>query len=190
MWTPVSPFCSACGKVVPSDSQACPHCFDDIRYKRNQFELALAQEQETALKLSVKPKKKPSRINAGVGKVFRTMKVAVMKPVLILNRMFNAVLDRINLTSKDAVFMIILTYVFAFVAFIGHVRVESVTMSRGFRVIAFYGFPVEWFRVATSTYPIVHNSGIQILPALLIVDVILYFLAAFLVVYGVQRFRQ
>jgi len=190
MWTPLSPFCSACGKVVPSDSQACPHCFDDIRFKRNQFELAVAHEHETAFKLSVKPKKKPSMITAGVFKVFGIMRAAVMKPISILNRMLNFVLDWTNLTSKDVVFMIILTYVFAFVAFIGYVRVESAPMSEGFSLVAFYGFPAEWLRVSTSSYPFVYNSGLQVMLVFLIADVILYFSAAFLVVYGIQRFRQ
>jgi hypothetical protein len=175
--------------VIPNNAHACPHCFDDIAYKRSQFELAAAQEHEAALKLSAKPDKKPSRVAVGMSRVFRTLKIAVIKPVSVMNRLFNTMLDRVNLTSKDAVFMMILTYIFAFVAFIGHVRLESVAMPRGQRIIAFYGFPVEWLHVATSTYPIVHNSGIRILPILLIADLIIYFAAAFLVVYGIQRLR-
>lgn len=193
MWMPLSPFCSSCGRVIPSNSQVCPHCFADLGFKRDQFELTLAQEQEHIHKLSVKSKQKPSWITAGVAKAYGSAKV-VVKPISTVNRMFNsvlnAVLDRLNLTMKETVYIILLTFVFGFIAFIGHVRVEGQTMSRGFMLTAMYGFPLEWLHVASTTYPIVVNSGIKVLLAFLIVDVILYFFAALLLVYGTERLRH
>jgi hypothetical protein len=104
--------------------------------------------------------------------------------------MFNTLLNRVNLTVKEALFIMILTYVFGFIAFISYVRVDYLAISRGFLVTASYGFPAEWLYVKSYSYPILHSSGVDVLPAWLIVDVILYFLAAFLIVYGIKRLRH
>jgi len=52
MWSPHAPFCSSCGRLVPSNVRKCPHCQEDFGNKRVYFDLREAQERKVAGKLA------------------------------------------------------------------------------------------------------------------------------------------
>jgi len=140
------------------------------------------------LTLVVESKKKPSRITSGLSRVLRPLKY-VQGTFSHLGGFFSAIVDRTNLTLKETVIIIILAYVFGSVAFIGYVRVEFSQLQNWPMMIVNYGFPLEWLQVKFLPKPMFRVRDVVILPVSLTLDIIVYFSAAFLLVYGIQRLR-
>jgi len=85
------------------------------------------------------------------------------------------------LTSKDIVYVAILTFLLTFVSFIMHARAELGAML-GF-VVVYFGFPLEWFKINAnlgSWYSTL--SKFEILWAGLAVDVIIFVLLSIFLV--------
>jgi len=188
MWTPYTPFCSSCGRLVPSQAQTCPHCREDIRNKRIYFELKYAEEQVIAKKLMTESMKKKSWIMKGVLKMLQMLQT-VGKPALqSVNRFFQAVNERLSLTFRETVFIVILTYLLGFLSFVGYVRVETSKIVTYDAFVFNYGFPLAWLQVTTLGIAYVYDIAVLWIP--LVFDILLYFLASLALVYGVARLRR
>ena len=187
MWTPYAPFCSFCGHLVPTNAQTCPHCQEDIKSKQIYFQLKDTSEQKIASKVITDAMKKKSWIMTGL----RKMSQLVGQALWSVNRLFNAVIKRLSLTLREAIIMIILTYVLIFLSFIGYVRVETSKIEVWDTVIFSYGFPLEWFQMFYY-YPLhqTYAINVDIVWISLALDVLLYFLLSFALVYGVIRLKS
>jgi hypothetical protein len=62
MWTPYAPFCTSCGRLVPTNAQTCPHCLENIGNKLMYFDLEATEEQAIAGKVMKESTKEKSRI--------------------------------------------------------------------------------------------------------------------------------
>jgi len=189
MWTPYAPFCSSCGLLVPTNAQKCPHCREDIREKRVYFHSMDAREEAIADKLMTKPRKKESWIMKGQPKMARMLQT-VEQAVGSIYSLLNAVIERLSLTLRQAVIIIILTYLFGFLSFIGYVRVEPSQQITVDIIVLNYGFPLEWLQVKVNPFPIPHVFDVGVAWASLGVNVVLYFFMSFALVYGVSRLRH
>jgi len=187
MWTPYAPFCSSCGRLVPNQVETCPHCQQDIGNKRTYFRLEDAQEQALADKLVTESRKKKSWITKRLPRMFQTLQ-GIGQVLWGFSRLFNAAIERLSLTARDTVFIVILTYVFGFLSFIGYVRVGTSRLTTYDILVFSYGFPLEWLQVKATSLFYVYD--VAILWISLAFDVILYFLASLALVYGVVRWRR
>ncbi len=182
-WTPYAPFCTSCGRLVPANIDACPHCKEDIRNKRSYFQMKVSTEQAIVDKLEVESRKMESWHMKGLTRISRTL-----RRFLGINR-FRLMLDRLNLTLKEAVIILILTYLFGFMSFVGYVRAEPAQLGTYNIIVLHYGLPFECLQVKTWVSPhFVYD--IVILWVQLAVDMLLYFTAAFAIVYGIARWRR
>jgi len=182
MWRPEAPFCSSCGRLVLTNAQTCPHCREDIGNKLVYFHLIDAEERALASKLVEESRKEKSWITKGLLRIARLQ--PIRQVLWSVNRFSNAVIERLSLTLKEFAFIIILTYLFAFLSFVGYVRVEP--SRRIYDTLVFnYGFPLAWLQVTTLS--IVYVLDVAILWIPLALDVMLYFLASLALVYGVSR---
>lgn len=187
-WSPYAPFCSTCGRLVASDVELCPHCGEDIGIKRAMFESTVSREQVVAQKVIAQSRKKPSKVTKGFFGIFRLLRI-IEKGFLRVARFISILADRSNLTLREGVIVIILAYLFGFVSFIGYVRVELTKLGTRDMVILNYGFPVEWLQIKSPLRPL-HIRDVVILWHWLTLDMVLYFSAALLLVYGIQRLRH
>lgn len=190
LWTPYAPFCSSCGRLVPTSAQNCPHCQEDIENKRVDFHLRDTQEHVIADKLITESRKKKSWIMNGLLKMFKMLQT-VERALLKVTRFFNVVIERLSLTLKEAALIIIFTYLFGFLSFISYKRVENPELQEaGDYLFHYYGFPLEWLKVKTMFRPVSFVYGVEIAWASLVLNVMLYFLASFALVYGVAKLRR
>lgn len=190
MWTPYAPFCSSCGRLVPTLAQTCPHCKENIGSKRIYFQLRDTTEQAVAGKLVTESRKKRPWIINGLLKMAELLLQAVGRGLDFVSTFFNAVIERLSLTLKEVVVIIILTYLLGFVSFVGYVRVESskpVPYEHD-AIVFSYGLPLQWILV--TAYPISYVYDVAILWIPLAFDVVLYFLVSLALVYGVAKLRH
>lgn len=189
MWSPYAPFCSACGRLAANNVQACPHCGEDIGNKRAEFDLTVSKEYVVAQKVIAKSEKEPSKVTNTLFGIFRPLRT-VKNGFLRTMRLFGLLIDRTNLTLREGVVVMILAYLFGFASFVGYVRVELTTLGTRPMAVLNYGFPLEWLQVRSPVRPVFHVRDIVILWHWLALDMVLYFSAALLLVYGIQRLRR
>jgi hypothetical protein len=187
-WTPYAPFCSSCGRLVPANAETCPHCREDIRSKRIYFQLKDETEQVIATKVVAESTKKKSWLAKGLLKTWQTLRT-IVQTFLSVTRFFNRLIERLSLTLKEAIFIVVLAYLFGFIAFIVYKRVEIPPITPGQYLFYYYGFPLEWLQVKTMVSP-AFVYGVEVEWISLILDVILYFSLSFALVYGVARWRR
>jgi len=91
------------------------------------------------------------------------------------------------LTEKELVYVIILTFVFAFAILIGYVRTEPHPLHSEERwILVHFGFPFEWLTLTTNVEAILSQHTRVSFVALLL-DFIVYFLLAFVIVSGFTK---
>lgn len=157
-WRPEVPFCPYCGRLVSRGLQICPHCKEDVGSRPVYYSLRKLEKKE-------------------MWAIERESK---------LQRALRTISDHIPLTLKRFVYVIILTFVFAFVAFISHTRSEPHPILGAYRfLLIHYGFPLEWLEITTT---IGYLRGATIVWAALVLDFIMYFLLAFVIVFGIAKF--
>jgi hypothetical protein len=126
----------------------------------------------------------------GLLKMFEMLQT-VERALLKVTRFFNVVIERLSLTLKEAALIIIFTYLFGFLSFISYKRVENPELQEaGDYLFHYYGFPLEWLKVKTMFRPVSFVYGVEIAWASLVLNVMLYFLASFALVYGVAKLRR
>jgi len=185
MWTPYAPFCPSCGLLISTNVQTCPHCLEDIGSRKIQFHLEDEREQAIVNNLSKELTSKKSRAMKGPLKTLQTLGM-VGHGLRVVFGFVELQIERLSLTVREALFIFALTYLFSFLSFIGPpIRVDPYRLPNAVIVWVYcYGFPLEWLR-AKATYP-----KVEVLWASLILDVLLYFVIAFFLVYGVSRLRR
>jgi len=189
-WTPYAPFCSACGRLVSNDAQVCPHCHEDIKDKQIHFNLRETQEQAIANKVVIESEKKKSWMMKGFLRITRSLQT-VGGTLRSAKRFLSIMIERMSLTLKEVVFMIILTYLFGFIAFVSYKRVALMNPLSSKLTLFYYGFPLEWLQVSAQlSLKRTQVYDINILWISLVLDAVLYFLASFALVYGVTRLRR
>jgi hypothetical protein len=156
-WKPEVPFCPYCGRLLSKGVQTCPHCKEDVGSLPISYSLKKLEKKE----------------------------MWITKRESKFQRVLRAVNRRVPLTLKEYVYVVILTFAFNFVSFIGFVRVEPHPQwgDLGFYLVH-YGFPFEWVEIITSettagrtTFSLVSLS----------LDFLAYFLLAFFIVLGVTK---
>jgi hypothetical protein len=183
MWTPYVPFCTSCGRLVSANIDACPHCREDIRNKRSYFQQSIASEKAIVDKLEAESRKMETWHIKTLTRI-----TSVMRRYLRIAKL-RSTLDRLNLTLKETVVILILTYLFGFVSFISYKRPEYTKLGTYDIAIHSYGLPFECLKVRTWLRPIfVYDIIILWIP--LLADIFLYFMAAFALVYGIARWRR
>ena len=97
--------------------------------------------------------------------------------------------DFFLVTLKEFIYIVLLTTLFSFLSFIGHIRTEpSPTFDIDGLYISYYGFPLEWFRMRSHLMFAWHNiTKFEILWVGLALDLTLYILLSFVVVHGVNK---
>jgi len=202
MWSPNAPFCSSCGKLVPTNTQVCTHCQEDIGSKMMYYNLTEAKEHLIADRSLTEYGLKRPPVHSGLMKWLLRMRL-MLKPfermLLGAKKVFFVVIERLDLTLKETVFVFILTYVFGFLSFIGYVRVEPSTLEiipgrmTNF-LVSKYGFPLAWFLVrhsfSTISLRVRGIYDVTILWPSLALDFMMYLLMSLALVYGVKRFRH
>lgn len=202
MWSPNAPFCSSCGKLVPTNAQVCTHCQEDIGNKMICYNLTEAKEHAIVDWSLTESGPKKSPVHNRLMKWLLRMR-PLLKPVervlLSVKRVFYFLIERMDLTLKEAVLLVILIYVFGFVSFIGFVRVEPSRIDLGpgliiYLLVSSYGFPLAWLLVRCDVPPtylrVKGVYDIVILWPSLALDLILYLLMSLALVYGVKRLRR
>ncbi len=111
--------------------------------------------------------------------------------------LFSRILDSFELTMKEFVMILVLWVLFNFLSYISYIRTEATNL--GYTLISHYGVPLEWLEViAAGTDFQARNGGyerlfdlqgIGIAWAPLILDLTIYFLLAFFMVYGAVKLR-
>ena len=97
--------------------------------------------------------------------------------------------DYVFLTSKDLVYVAILTAFLTFVSFIIHVRAEEGAIE-GF-VVVYFGFPLEWFRINANIGAWYSTlSKFEILWVGLVVDVIMFVLLSIFLVRVAEKVAE
>lgn len=156
-WRPEVPFCPYCGRLVSKGVQTCPHCKEDVGSRPVSYSLRKLEKKE-------------------IWSIDRGSK---------MQRVLRVIAKRFPLTSKELVYVIILTFAFAFVSFIGYIRSEPHPeyAEYGFYLVH-YGFPFEWIAVTTK---IGAAGRATISLAALALDIVTYFVVAFLIVWGILK---
>jgi hypothetical protein len=156
-------FCSHCGRLTNLASKNCPHCGEDV----------------TSLPVHISFK--PFKENEGLSK---------------------KILMNFGLTGKELFTIVLLFIIFNFAAFVSYVRVQSPTIVKaGSETIRNYGLPLEWLQIIAmwesrqSRTPGLYEwslnfERVAINYSQLILDLSLYFLLAFVVVYGISKLRS
>lgn len=177
MWRPEAPFCPSCGRLISKDVVMCPHCQEDFGNK-----LAYFSQRESIMK----SKKTETWIMKETLDILQNIGGVLSR----IQKFFDVLLERTALTFKDSVYVMILTGLFTFLSFIAFIRVEPTELTEIAGIYAYvYGFPLGWLRVeAPATTPL-YLKQYFLWPAF-ILDVILYFLLSFALVYGASRLRR
>ena len=74
MWTPYAPFCTTCGRLVPSDAQTCPHCHENILNKEMYFLKMTSDEKAIADKLIARTSTRKALISSRVQRIHKRLK--------------------------------------------------------------------------------------------------------------------
>jgi hypothetical protein len=100
---------------------------------------------------------------------------------------------------KEFIVILILLILFNFAAYLGYVRVESeIPAEAGSKTFRYYGVPLEWLQLISvwakvpSLRPGITMLNLRFMAvgvnwATLVLDLTLYFLLAFAIVYGIGR---
>ena len=166
-WKLKTSFCPYCGRLVPGNTGNCPHCMEDIGSLPVYISLIKRKEERLLMK-----KGKPGRLRKALG--FLSEHAAVLK--------------RAEPFLREFVYICILTFLFAFLSFIGYRRTEPAGIDE--LLVSHYGFPIEWLKVFFVVSPIAVVTRARIMWAALILDFILYSVSAFVIVYGTKRLRS
>jgi predicted RNA-binding Zn-ribbon protein involved in translation (DUF1610 family) len=155
-------FCPHCGRLVHQASRNCPHCGEDV----------------TSLPIHISLKSSKQK------------------------RLFSRILESLDLSLKEFITILILLILFNFLAYLSYVRVESPPIVvAGSRTQSNYGIPLEWLqiiqvwnrraaRVPGQTEFFTTMEGVEVNWATLILDLTMYFLLAFAIVYGITKLRS
>jgi hypothetical protein len=189
LWTPYAPYCSSCGRLVPTDAHNCPHCREDIGDKRVIFQMQTATEQAIVSKVVKESAKEKSWIMKKLSKVTVILRT-IGKGVWSVVGLVDTVINRLGLTFKETVVILILTYAFAFISFISHVSIVPARLGNWDMYILGYGLPLEWLQVFWLPRPMAYVRDVNVLWISLILDFMFYFLASLALVYGVARLRR
>ncbi|MFB0567777.1 MAG: hypothetical protein ACETVM_04255 [Candidatus Bathyarchaeia archaeon] len=97
--------------------------------------------------------------------------------------------DFFLVTLKEFIYIVILTSLFTFLSFIGHVRTEpSSTFEIDGLYISHFGFPLEWFKIRSHLYYSWYTvTKLEILWVGLALDLTLYILLSLVLVHGVNK---
>jgi hypothetical protein len=155
-------FCPHCGRLNQQEAENCRHCGEDVA--------------SLPVHISLKSSKR--------------------------RRLFSRVLDSLGLSMKEFIVILILLILFNFAGYLGHVRVESeIPVEAGSKTIRYYGVPLEWLQLISvwvkvpSPQPGITRLNLRFMAvninwAMLVLDLTLYFLLAFAIVYGIGRLRS
>jgi hypothetical protein len=160
-------FCPHCGLIVPKSTNYCPHCKEDIGSLPVSILLRRPVKGESLL-----GKWKPKKLEKAIG-------------------FANSALNRLDMRLEEFIYICILTFTFAFLSFIGYVRTEP-GFEGGWNVIVYYGFPLQWLQVFSHLFTrsnTLRVGAVTITFSALIVDLVLFFLMAFAIVYGIRKLR-
>jgi len=160
MWRPEVLFCPYCGRLVSKGAQTCPHCKEDVASIPIYHSLRKVEKKE----------------------------IWHVKRASTLQKAFGAVSEHVSLTLKEFVYVMILTFIFAFLSFIGYVRAErhpDPEYSRFFLV--HYGFPLEWLQM-TTTIGYARSATISLVAVVL--DFIFYFVLALVIIIGFSKLAE
>jgi RNA polymerase subunit RPABC4/transcription elongation factor Spt4 len=177
------PYCSSCRRLISPDLDTCPHCRVDIRNKRSYYQLKVASDQAIVDKLEVESKSMETWHRKGLLRTSRTL-----RQILSISRV-RLILDRLNLTLKEGVAILILTYLFGFISLVGYVRTAPGKLGSDDIISLFYGLPLECLQVRMWVRPM-FVYDIIILWIAFVVDFVLYLGAAFALVYMIARLRR
>ena len=161
-WKLKMSFCPYCGRLVPQNTRNCPHCREDIGSLPVYISLIKRKEERL-----LKKGRKPGKLQKALG---------------FLLKYTNVLTARTGLAFKESVYICVLTFLFAFVSFIGYVRTEPAARYGFF--VSRYGFPLEWLEVFLSVTMVLN---VRVIWTALILDFTLYFVLAFAIIYGVTR---
>jgi hypothetical protein len=158
-WRPVVLFCRYCGRLVPKGVQTCPHCKEDVGSQPIQYSLRKVEKKEI-------------------------WSVARETP---MQRVAQTISRNVPLGLKEIVWAVILAFALAFIAFIGYIRAEPhpdpQLAIRGYFIVK-YGFPLEWLQIVTSAGAAGRATFFW---GYLILDFIIYFVLAMVVVVGATK---
>jgi len=93
------------------------------------------------------------------------------------------------LSEKEFVYAVILTFVFAFAILIGYVRSEPHPQYPKEWILVHFGFPFEWLTLTTNVSAIL-SQHTQVSFVALVLDFIVYFLVAFVIVLGFKKLAE
>lgn len=101
----------------------------------------------------------------------------------IYTKVARKVEDFFYVTEKEFIYIVILTSLFTFLSFIGHIRSEpSSTFETNGRYVSYYGFPFEWFKVTGNlTFAWYTVTKFEILWPWLALNLTLYILLSFVI---------
>jgi len=112
--------------------------------------------------------------------------------------LLSRILDSFELTMKEFVVILVLWVLFNFLSYLSYIRTELTNFN--YTLISHYGVPLEWLEViAVGTDVPTRNGGsarqyvqqgVGIAWAPLILDLTIYLLLAFFIVYGATKLRS
>lgn len=99
--------------------------------------------------------------------------------------------DFFLVSLKEYIYISILTILFVFLSFIGHIRTEpSPTFETDGLYVSYYGFPLEWFKIRSSLRLAWYTvTKFEILWVGLALDLTLYILLSLGLVHGVNKVK-
>jgi hypothetical protein len=155
-------FCPHCGRLIHAFAKNCPHCGEDVSCL-------------------------PVHIS--------------FKPLKETKGLFRRILESLELSVKQFVAIVILIILFNFISYVGYVRIIfPALVTVGSKTIFTYGVPLEWLQVVAvwdsreSRTPglfrwYLNYAGLSVNYAAFILDLAIYFLLAFTIVYGGSKLR-
>ena len=156
-------FCPHCGRLVHFFSGKCAHCGEDV----------------SCLPMHI-----------------------TLKPLKEKKGLFGRILDSLDLSTKQFIAIVILVILFNFASYVSYVRIASpILIMAGSRSIRNYGVPLEWLQIIDvwasrqSRTPGLREwystfERVAVNYATLIMDLAIYFLLAFTIVYGFSKLRS
>lgn len=166
-WKLEKSFCPYCGRLVIQDIKNCPHCGEYVASLPVYISPMKLEEEKLLMEIG-----KPGKLQ----KAFDFMLEHV-----------NKTLARTGLSFKEFVYICILTSLFVFLSFIAYVRAELMVIEWSECIVLRYGFPLEWLEVLTRFGERSRVLRTTFIWPALILDIVLYFLLAFVIVYGFEK---
>jgi len=183
-WTPYAPFCSSCGLLVPKDAPTCPHCKEDLSSKRIYY-YGQFQKDKTILDRATDKLSQQKTLRARIQSLILLGLKRIVGLVHRFGKLLTVVDEKLSLTLKDVVFIVILCFAFNFLSFIIPNRWDIVDIGYGYQTYGnFYGYPFEWLLVKRGGFP-----PVLIFWGALLLDILFYLLLAALVVTVIEKLR-